>query len=173
MEYLFAAIISSVIAFCGVVLTLIITNKRSKSLIDAEFQKIKTQILQSYGDRILQKRMEIYPLLYSILSSFQKKVQFGKLTVSDVSEFKNKIEEWDSPNALFLSDKAQRRVYDFRKYVNTELVKMSNQELNNKDFLEQLRIEIRNVETILKNDIGIYKWEYSDAAKEISDIHDL
>lgn len=71
MEQILPVIISSIIAFIGVIISIRESSKRSDSLVKAEIQKMKSEILQDYATKLLEKRTEVYPKLYSITVVWQ------------------------------------------------------------------------------------------------------
>lgn len=172
MEQILPVIISSIIAFIGVIISVRESSKRSDDLIKAEIEKIKSGIQQDYATKLLEKRIEVYPKLYSIISDFIKLVQFGKVTTDIIQKLKSDIEAWDSNNALFLSAGSTGTIYDFRKFLFDEAINKSDEELQKANYLKTLRDRAGDVEVVLKNDIGIYKVEYSDIEKEIKTFRD-
>lgn len=178
MQQIYITIIPSIIALFGVLISVVISLKRtrllantemkkSEALVNTEIKQLRVDIQNLYTDKLLEKRLEVYPKLYSILSDFIKEIQFGNVTLSTINNLKNNIEKWDSENSFYLSGGATAKIYAFRRFVITELLLKNEEELKDKDYLEVMRNKAGDVEVALKNDVGIYKVEYSDIDKEV------
>lgn len=119
------------------------------------------QVEQSLALKLFEKRTEVYPLLYSILSDFLKILEFGKLppnkeiSVDDVIVFLKKIEEWDSKNAIFLTPHSAGVCFKLRTKLY-ELIKKDDQEVIKElsDNKEHWLDAIGQLESSVKYDIG-------------------
>ena len=77
-------IVTALIALGGVFLSVVvslITNSRQTA---NELAKLRTEIQQSYAGKLLEKRLEIYPQTYMLLSDFAKKLEEGTFTKQEV-----------------------------------------------------------------------------------------
>jgi hypothetical protein len=131
------------------------------------------QIEQSLALKLFEKRAEIYPSLYEILSDFLKVIEFGKIlpnkeilatenitsnrqtSVDDVIDFLRKIEEWDSKNAIFLTPHSARVCFRLRKKLY-EIIKNDEQSIM-KDLSENKKswlYAVGQLESSIKYDIG-------------------
>lgn len=176
-------LIASLIAFIGVVISVIV------SLFSTN-QKIKKEIQQHFTSKILNKRLEYYPEFYSILSGFMKKIELDNYDQKDISDLIEKINKWDSQNALFFSGKTNIQVYDLRAELRRKLSlseqkfeeekqldKEKNKEREKKTKRPKLKHYIGGAELALKGDLGIFVSEsgkifkryksYQQQAKEL------
>jgi hypothetical protein len=109
------AIVTAIIAFTGVVASVVASLFTSKRQADIEVQKLRAEIRQTYAGKLLEKRIDVYPALYKLLSDFDKMLRLDKVSRSVVEELLRQIFEWDSENALIMSGYAGRILYEFRK----------------------------------------------------------
>ena len=92
MEQIFPVIISSIIAFLGVIISIVETSRRSNKEINTEIQKLRSEIQQDYANKLLDKRLETYPRLYFLLSDFAKAIRFGRFKQDTVKKLITEIE---------------------------------------------------------------------------------
>ena len=76
----------------SVVASLLATKQRNKT----ELQKIKIELEQKYAKSLFDKRVEVYPQLYEILSSYGKTIQYDKNTIENLIEFRERIDNWNN-----------------------------------------------------------------------------
>jgi len=173
-------VIASIIAFIGVVISVIV------SLFSTN-QKIRKEIQQHFTGKILDKRLECYPEFYSFLSTFMKKLEVNKYDQKDISNLIDQINKWDSQYALFFSGKTNIKIYDLRAELRRKL-SLSEQEFEEEKKLDQERSEkkkqifinlkqfsrtklkhyIGGAELSLKGDLGIFVSESGKLFKRYS-----
>jgi hypothetical protein len=169
-------IATAFIALIGIIISVLASVLINKRHVTTELQRLKTEIQQTYAGKLLEKRIEVYPALYKLLSNFDKATRYDTISTILIRELLTHIKEWDSDNAIFMSGHAVKIYHDFRQWLDG-LAKLSND-----DFLKEwdtpekhraLRREANKVELALKGDIGIYvvgdpktKIDYYDKNKE-------
>ncbi len=155
-------ILTAIIALGGVFLSALISYGISLRQTKIELDKHSEQIRQEFSRRLFEKRMSVYPELYSFLSDFIKKVHFGDPNRDDVEQLFSQIQSWDSKNAILFSAKAGRVAYYLRTKL-FELLKKSEPEmidfLVNQNNQKQLILDIQAVELSLKSELGVYAIE--------------
>jgi hypothetical protein len=158
-------LVTSAIALAGVIISVIVSVLISSRQAKIELDKLRTEIQRAYTDKLLDKRLNTYPVLYKLLSDFAKIIEYGVLSKATIEKLRKNMLNWDSENGILLSGHSGTTYVKFRK-VLSELVKM-----NDKDFQkeyssseacwEMLR-QANEVEFALKQDIGIYVVEFAD-----------
>lgn len=170
------AIVTAIIAFTGVVASVVASLFTSKRQADIEVQKLRAEIRQTYAGKLLEKRIDVYPALYKLLSDFDKMLRLDKVSRSVVEELLRQIFEWDSENALIMSGYAGRILYEFRKLLMDWL------QLPDNDFQRKFASsdekwnrlqEVGKVELALKSDIGIYVVEFSDEKRSFGSYQEV
>ena len=163
-------IIVALIAFGGVFLSVVFSLITSLRLTKTELQKIRTELLQLYSDKLLDKRLDVYPRLYQLTSDFLKMIEFEseKFTQTKLREFRDELTKWDSEYAIFLSKNAGGKLYDFRKRIIEEFNNKKEGELRSQDLINSLITQVEGLEVALKNDLGVYKVEYLDTDKKFA-----
>lgn len=158
-------ILVALIAFIGVVLSVLASLFASLRATRTEVEKLRGELQQTYTGKLLERRLDTYPDLYKLISDFLKEIQFGTLTKPKLDKLLTEIIEWDSSHAIFLSMSAGSKLYDFRKKLSTELASTIDETLTGEEFLKDMRKQIEELEVALKNDLGIYVVEFSDFNK--------
>jgi len=159
------------IAFVGVVLSVLVSYVTGRRSANIEIQKMRTEIQQEFSRRLFEKRMDVYPILYSYLSDFTKVLQFGNLSQRDVDRLFKSYQEWDSLNAILFSARTGKLSYDLRLKLS-ELTKMTDKQFRETygtvESLKELRKQIQQLELALKSELGIYGFESPTNVKETS-----
>ncbi len=122
---------------------------------ETQFEKFRVEMEQKYTQPLFEKRLAVYPGLYSIISNFAKKSNIGIATKSDVKKAIEDIGLWDSNNAIFASNdligKLSEMLYEFH-----QLSKLSDSELKSIEVRRNIFDLIRNIEISLQQEIGIF-----------------
>lgn len=145
---IFIPIISVIIS---VVSSIVITALKNKS----ELKNIKTQLEQRYATSLFDKRVEIYPNLFFILSNYGKIIEYGKQTKTNLTEFRDNLDSWDSKNAIYLTPPIFKFSWRFRKYLNLVLSTCSESELSETNW-DDLRNILIQYAKVIRAEIGIF-----------------
>ena len=138
-----------------------------------KISKLRTEIQQTYTDKLLEKRIEIYPSLYKLLSSFTKNIVSQQaISLSQLQTLLAEISEWDVNNAVFLSGKAFELSYRLRTQV-IQLIKAQIDNLQNEELLSDLRHKADDVKLALKEDIGIFVVEFPEEQKTFKSFQEI
>lgn len=130
----------------GILLSAGISYLISKKSFDAELEKVRKQFTQ----KLYEKRLESYPLLYEILSSFQKLIRSKKADNHSFDAFIKEYQAWNSRYGILLSAISVVECHLFSEYVR----EMGWQE--DKALSELLPRMIR-IEHSLKTELGIFE----------------
>jgi len=153
------------IALVGVILSGIVSIIVSRRTINTEFKKLRFEAKKTYDSKLLDKRIEVYPSLYFNLSDFIKKIHRKSVSIEMLQSLIERIEEWDSKNAIYFSVDTANVCYKFR----SRLYKLSR--MPAEDFVKifavpesvkELRDQTASLEFALKSDLGIYGIQDSD-----------
>lgn len=139
-------IVVTAISLLGILLSAVVSYLISKRNFEAELEKIKKQFTQ----KLFEKRLEAYPQLYEILSSFQKLIRSGKADDRSFEIFFEKYQEWNSRYGILLSPRTVVESHLFQEYVR----EVGWQK--DKAFSELLPKMIR-IEHSLKTELGIFE----------------
>lgn len=169
-------IVVAFIAFLGVAISILSSVFISRKQTVLELQKMRTEIRQTYAGKLLERRLDIYPEMYRILSDFTKKIESGEFTKAALQQFKNEIDSWDSKHAILFSGPTNITAYRFRKELR-RLTNLTDNEFNNgfesEDAISDFRHKIGNYELALKSDLGIYVVDSGDTSKRIESYKQL
>ena len=165
-------IIAALIAFGGVVISVVVSILTSSRQTASELTKLRTEIQQSYADKLLERRLDIYPDTYDLLSAFAKKLELKKIKKSDISELLNKINKLDSKSSILFSGHTGYIAFRFRQYF-IKLLQQDDEDIMSIDVLQEIKARVGEFELALKSDLGIYVVEFSDPAKRFSSYGEL
>jgi hypothetical protein len=173
-------IIVALIAFIGILVSVLVSVLTSMRVINTELQRLRTEIQQTYAGKLLEKRLEVYPDMYYLLSDFIKKVQFhddSKIDMDEevLEELRAQTNEWNSRYSLFFSGETNLTSTKFRKLLD-DLIKSVDKDTVKKiptEALRPLRHEAGHFELALKSDLGIFVVEFSDPAKRFTSYTEL
>lgn len=141
-----------------------------------ELNKLRFEMQRLYSDKLLEKRLQIYPGLYFLLSNFQKKVEVENISKEDVKQIYEQTNDWNSKNALLFSGDTGYISFNFRQTLR-KLLSMHEEDFlkytQSSDSFSNLKQTVAEFELALKSDIGIYAVEFSDTSKRFSSYHVL
>lgn len=155
----------SLVALVGVLLSVLVSLLISRSTVSTELRKLRFEAKKTYDSKLLDKRLDIYPGLYFLLSDFIKETHRKPVSKEMVKTLLGCIEEWDSKNAVYFSIDTANVCYQFRGYL-VKLLRLSDEEFlktfSSRKSVRALRDEAASLEFALKSDLGIYGIEDSD-----------
>lgn len=162
-----AAIIALLGVFLSVTSSVLVTRLTAKT----EREKIKQQLHNTYAEKIISKRMESYPILFDLISTFVKQVYDGTFKESGrVKKLSEAVRRWDGQHAIFMSSQTQRDMYLFRKEIDSFCTSFEDTsgeyELTE---LEDLWKALVRLELSLKTDIGVFVLDKYDGKETFSD----
>lgn len=161
-------IIAALIALSGVVFSIVGSLIATTRATNIELQKLRTEIQQTYADRLLEKRLEVYPELYAYLSDFIKVIRFSSVTKDSLEKLHSQVMQWDSRHSILFTARTGVIFHHFYMLL-MEMVKLSDMEIRGRFSSEEekkrLRHALSGVELALKSDLGIYVVEFADLSK--------
>ena len=147
----FAAIMSVIGIVISVTASLIVGKMNNAT----QFEQFSKEMEQKYTEPLFQKRIEVYPKLYSIVSGLAKKSNKGIATIEDVKNTTQLVDDWDNKNAIFASNTLIEKLADFR-YDLHEWSSLENEQLKASDVRLSMFDKIREIEVSLQQEIGIF-----------------
>ena len=151
-------------------------DRERRTALEQQLSEIRGQLQRNYADKLLDKRLDVYPHLYLILSDFLKLLHSESLSLPYIVKLRDDIDTWDSKYALFFSARSGVSCYRLRKLLR-QLTNTSEQALNtvitSEDVLTDLKNRLRELELLLKSDIGIYIPAIADTVQEMTSYDDL
>jgi hypothetical protein len=169
-------IVVALIALAGVILSIVASLLASMRITNTELQKLRTEIQQSYADKLVERRLEVYPSLYTPLSNFTRVIRFGSLSKSAFEQLRTQMEELDSKHSVLFSGRTGVIFHRFLMML-AELTEMPDETIQKKyatdDEKRELRHRIGEVELALKSDLGIYVVEFADPQKSFSSYQEI
>ncbi|WP_456470913.1 hypothetical protein [Caminibacter sp.] len=114
-------------------------------------------IYSTFGNKLYKEKIKVYPILYELISSFIKKQ--GTLTLIDIEDFRNKLDELDSKYGIFFSSSTVTAFYNLRTFIYQLLVdlkskKITLEEINDYNFSNKYYQYFEKAELALKFELG-------------------
>jgi len=172
------SLISAAIALLGVITSVIISFLSNKKMFKTEIEKIEVGIEQNYANKLVEKRLIFYPVIYEPLSNMSKKIrriifedQGENIVLQEIIEFQKIYDEMNSKYGVVFSSISSENSKNLRVSLSEIIIKYNKTNLDvkiSKDVLNILKTKIRNLEFSLKQDLGIYIVELKDPKKKLA-----
>lgn len=120
-----------------------------------ELRKIQKELEQRYAQSLFDKRIELYPKLFTLLSSFNKFIEYHIQTKEQLLELQHNLDEWNNANAIFLTKTSDRIAYGYRFYLIDLFQRYSGAPIPEEEWKNIRTINIV-FEKSLKAEIGVY-----------------
>jgi hypothetical protein len=163
-------LLSPLIALAGVVISIIASVLVSARQSKLEIKKLRTELQMSYASKLVDKRMEAYPVLFKLISDFEKASKYRIVQKPEADKLLKDILEWDSSSALFMSSNAIRKYTLFRKFIRS-LTDMPKKEfdiyVSDDENRQLIARQVREVEIALKQDLGVFVVDFPDVDKNL------
>jgi len=154
-------LIASMIAFSGVLVSVLVSYLASKRSIDNELRKLRIHAQETYHGKVLDARLSSYPQLYFLLSDLAKRIRRSGISKDLLESFIAQADDWDSRNALLMSLHGASTCYEFRAYVREFIQTMGDEPVPvAPEFLKRIGL----LEFALKGDLGIWGVEGADVS---------
>jgi hypothetical protein len=165
-------ILVSLISLGGVVVSLLISYLVSGRQIKAQIESLRYQMAQNYTEKLYLKRLEVYPALYEVISSFAKRIRREALSHREIKAFGEKIDEWDNKHALLASAFTVQQLIALRKALRT--LEGSKDEKISKDVLYQTLFPlILELELAMKTELGVFASDGYHSPVEVRSLQDV
>lgn len=152
-------LIASVIALVGVIASVLVSFLVGQRQMKIQIDSLRVQVEQTYTSKLYEKRLEVYPLLFEIMSSFSKEIRDrGDITKKTMNDFASRFYEWDSKNFIYTSELTLRQLIRMlrliRSYQNSEEKIYSRRRLESELIPQMLELELT-----LKTELGVFSRE--------------
>lgn len=164
-ETLLRLIFPLAVGFLSAVSAIYIAALRNR----VELQKAIVDLEQSYSKSLFERRLEVYPALYHLLSKFDKAIQYGERDVHFLVQTRACLDDWDSENAIFLGPLSIKISYKFRDLLDT-LCSRDPMEVSEKEWLT-VRESAIHFENSLRAEIGARSLETVSNLENFNDVY--
>lgn len=147
-------LISAVISLAGVLASAIISYFITRQ----QTSQTEYQVRSAFTGKLYEKRLEIYPHLYHILSDLVKLARTKRLTQLAVEDAIKKMTEWDSRCAIFVSAVTHRQLILVRR-VLSNLAILPESNLLLEETYGALLEAVSALEIALKTELGVFEVE--------------
>lgn len=119
-------LLASIIAGFGVIISAIISFIIAERTAKHQIIKIRYEIQHNKAEKLTEKRIEVYSMLYSIISRLNRLIQEEKLSKEEFKIIYVDMNDWYQQNGLFLGSKSNREVWECMKQLR-KFIKGGNQ----------------------------------------------
>lgn len=129
-----------------------------------EFQKMAKQLEEKYTTSLFDKRLEVYPELFRLLSRLNHVIEYKEHTKDKLTAFQKEFDDWMAGNALFFSKTVAQIAWGYHNYLIDIL-----EEYEEHPIPESCWIELRNIQLtfgkFLRSELGVFDTEPAGASK--------
>jgi hypothetical protein len=148
-------VIVSLIALSGVVISILVSSTIAFIQTKKSEENLKLELDKKFNEHLYKKRLDLYPDLYFALSELGKCLRKPEMTYLDAFKALDRIDEWDSKNAIFVSPVLIKLLLQVRNTIARSRKKQSDLVVTDKDRENYFKVALR-LEQALKNEIGVY-----------------
>lgn len=147
-------IIIAIISFTGVIISVTASLVISRGQAKHQIEKMRIELEEAYTGKLFEKRLEVYPSLYSILSGFAKCLHKNQVNKEVINRTLERLDEWDNNYALFLSPLTAHNMYELRRVFQRYQTMDEARVIKNakKDYI----YKVMGLENALKTEIGVF-----------------
>ncbi|MFK7924824.1 MAG: hypothetical protein AB8H47_22890 [Bacteroidia bacterium] len=159
--------IAAIISLLGVGLSIYFSVKATRSQTAVELNKLKQENKLAYTPQILEKRLEHYPKLYRIISTYQNLIRVEGISSKNLGSLYEEMLEWEYANAILVSSRTKMVLLDLYKQIR-RMIRDKEKDPNMKVRKEVIRC-LSQLELNLKGDLGIFVVEFPRGDKDYFD----
>ncbi|MEM6346921.1 MAG: hypothetical protein AAF927_23740 [Bacteroidota bacterium] len=159
--------IAAVISLLGVGLSVFFSVRASRRETEIELNKLKQENKLAYTPQILEKRLERYPQLYRIISTYQNLIRVEGISSKNLKRLYEDMLEWEYENAILVSSRTKMVLLDLYKQIRC-MIRDKEKDPNMKVRKEVIRC-LSQLELNLKGDLGIFVVEFPEGDKDYFD----
>lgn len=149
----------ALIALAGVVLSAIVSFIVSSTQSQAAATNLRLEFEQRFNQKLFERRLEIYPVLYRTLSELGKSLEERDLFYKMLANARVQINAWDSENAVIVSPAVIHRILTLRNLL-TEMALGREQEAQVAMADRRLLFKAAlSLEQALRAELGVYTIE--------------
>ena len=137
-----------------------------------EFNKIKIGLEQKYAKSLFDKRIEVYPELYNLLSSYAKLIGYNQQTIDNLIEFRDNIDKWNNKYSIFFTASTSTISARFRGYLRKLLSDGTKSRVTIEDWKAIGKI-LFHFEQLLRAEIGILDTKPVGEPKDIKNVYEF
>ena len=156
-------VLSGVLALVTALITSIVQTRSSLS-------RYRQEVEQGYAHTLFEARVTRYPALYTHLSGYLKLMLYGKANRSNLAEFRENVDCWNSEHSMFFTPKTSRLSAKFRYYLR-ELLDCGASSPITEDQWKAIKYAIGEFETAMRAEIGIFDTNSVGVAPGIEEAH--
>ena len=117
---------------------------------------LRVEVEQRYNQKLYEKRLEAYPLLYQATSDLGKDLELPELPYSLFAKSRQRIDQWDSQHAVLTSPSVIALLLQLRNTLTDMAMARKQDALVSRADREQVFEAALRLEQAVRNEIGVY-----------------
>lgn len=155
IEFFDVKVVVGLIALLGVFVSAVVSAGVAIVQTRRSEKNLRIELEKKFNEHLYKKRIEVYPELYFAISELGKYIRKPEMKYSEANLTLNRIEEWDSKFAIFVSPMIINLLLKMRNNIVRTETNDPNSIISDYDREEMFKNALR-LEQALKNEIGVY-----------------
>ena len=145
----------------------------AKIQIQAALKKLDVEYRRKAIEQLHQKRMEVYPILYSILLAFIKNRFNRELVYEDLAKLLQNFDEWEISNSIFVSPIGLEKIERAKKLFKEVLNRSSQKQKLSNNSIKKIVPELYSLQMTLKTELGVLDADCFHNPKKIKHLNEI
>lgn len=150
-------VIVALVTLGGVMASVAVSYLLNQRQMHAQLDNLRYQVEQGFTEKLYEKRLEAYPLLYTIISGFAKQGLAGPISKKALDEFGEALNAWDSHYAIFCSAFTSYQMLNLRRAIRR--FERAGQGISKTKMGKEITPLLFEVELAMKTELGVFASE--------------
>ena len=169
-DNLTTALIAAAVSLLGGIASVIIARHTSKREMDMRLAEMRQENKRTYSEKLLDKRLEVYPALNVIIMEFMASIREDGMKHAHLAKLQDDLREWSIAHSILLSFKSRAEFSQLTK----RLRKVRHVQADQPDIgtLKEIIDHLGKLRLTLKGDLGIFLVEFENADQSYFQTYD-
>ena len=149
-------IVVALIALSGVLMSGLVSFVVSSLQSNTTASNLRVEVEQRYNQKLFEKRLETYPLLYRATSDLGKDLELPDLRYKVFLKSRERIDQWDSQNAVLVSPSVIALLLQLSNTLTDMALGRDQEALVTRGDRELVFEAALRLEQAIRNEIGVY-----------------
>ena len=149
-------IVVALIAFSGVLMSGLVSFIVSSVQSNTSAANLRLEVEQRYNQKLYEKRLEAYPLLYRVTSNLGKDLELLDLRYKLVAKSRERVDQWDTQYAVLVSPAVIALLLQLRNTLTDMALAREQDAPVSRADRELVFIAALRLEQAIRNEIGVY-----------------
>lgn len=149
-------VVVALIALSGVLISGLVSFVVSSVQSNASAANLRLEVEQRYNQKLYEKRLEAYPLLYRATSDLGKNLELADLRYKRFTKSRERIDQWDSQHAVLVSPSVIALLLELRNTLTDMALAREQDALVSSADRKLVFGAALKLEQAIRNEIGVY-----------------